>query len=234
MREYEEAYKHVLPKRMPVIIRIDGKAFHTFLRHAEKPFDANVKKAFDATARDLVNEIDGAVFSYLQSDEINILLNTYSSLGFSPYVGNEVQKLCSVSSSIATAAFNWYYDTKTPVKAAFDSRCFVLPREEVANYFIWRQQDWTRNSVQMTGRAYYSANQLNNKSCNEIQEMLWSKHDINWNDLPVWQRRGRCVYMKDGKPFIDDDIPIFTKDREFIEKFVFTGVDYEEEVQQDP
>jgi tRNA(His) 5'-end guanylyltransferase len=227
MKEYEEAYKYALPKRMPVIIRIDGKAFHTYLRSAVKPFDFAVKTGFDETAKVLLDEIDGAVFAYLQSDEINIFLNTYSSLGFSPYLGNEVQKLCSVSASIATATFNLQYPNQK-MNARFDSRCFIVPPKEVTNYFIWRQNDFTRNSIQMVAREYFSQKKIHLMNCEKLHDLLWAEKNVNWNDLPTWQKRGRCVYMKDGKPFADDEIPIFTKDRNFIDRFVFSGVDYEE------
>lgn len=81
--------------------------------------------------------------------------------------------------------------------AMFDSRVFNIPREEVANYFYWRQLDASRNSIQMVGQANFSHKELQNKSCNDIQDMLITQKNINWNDFPTYQKRGSCVVKED-------------------------------------
>jgi tRNA(His) 5'-end guanylyltransferase len=233
MKEYEKAYNIILTKRLPIIIRVDGKAFHTLLRNIDEPFDEGVKRLMDSTAIKLVEEIQGAVFAFVQSDEINILVVDYSSLNFCPWFGNELQKISSVSASIATSAFNSSlnferdgFDSLQSIRppAHFDSRCFILPKEEVCNYFIWRQQDWTRNSVQMLSRTLYSQNQVHGKNNEELQEMIFQK-GLNWNDLESWKKRGRCFYRCEGNVNIDDEPPIFTQDRDYVEKHVFVEVD---------
>jgi tRNA(His) 5'-end guanylyltransferase len=119
--------------------------------------------------------------------------------------------------------------------AMFDARCFSIPKEEVCNYFIWRQQDATRNSIQMVGQANFSHRELQNKSCNEIQDMLMTQKNINWNDFDTVKKRGSCC-AKTGKHTIvdiqtgeqkerlvweiDKNIPTFTQDRNYIERFV--------------
>ena len=124
--------------------------------------------------------------------------------------------------------------------AMFDARCFNIPKEEVTNLIFWRQLDATRNSIQMVGQAYFSQDQLENKNQNDIQEMLWSTYGINWNDFPTHQKRGTCVVRNEilleylgngqvktavrdpagplGEWIIDKEIPIFTQDRDYIER----------------
>jgi len=234
MKRYEAVSSHILTNRTPVIIRIDGKAFHTFTRGMDRPFDDRLSMCMQETMKALVSKISGCFFAYTQSDEISLLLIDYRSLETQPWFDNKLQKIASVSSSMATAYFNKWYDCLfnddeiNNKLAMFDARVFNLPREEVTNYFIWRQQDCTRNSVQMVGRANFSHKQLEKKNCSDIQEMLFNEKGINWNDTPVKYKRGSCAYrnydngngVTRSSVIIDDEIPVFTKDREFIEKWV--------------
>jgi tRNA(His) 5'-end guanylyltransferase len=116
-------------------------------------------------------------------------------------------------------------------KAMFDARCFNIPKEEVTNLIYWRQLDATRNSIQMVGQANFSHSELQNKSCNMIQDMLMFEKGINWNDFPIHQKRGSCcVKNHDFDEYgvdwgegwhIDTEIPIFKgEDREYIEKLI--------------
>ena len=111
----------------------------------------------------------------------------------------------------------------------FDARCFNIPKEEVTNLIYWRQLDATRNSIQMVGQANFSHSELQGKNCNEIQDMLHELRGINWNDYPVYLKRGTCVIKQEitsedmrSKWVIDDNIPIFKgEDRDYIEKLVY-------------
>ena len=127
----------------------------------------------------------------------------------------------------------------------FDARVFNIPREEVTNYFYWRQLDASRNSIQMVGQANFSHKELQYKSCNDIQDMLMTQKGINWNDFPTYQKRGSCVVRNkfvlesndviekcmlrdpnqgENNWIIDKDIPIFKGEgREYIEQFVNVG-----------
>ena len=120
--------------------------------------------------------------------------------------------------------------------AMFDARCFNIPKEEVTNYFHWRQLDATRNSIQMVGQANFSHKELQNKSCNDIQNMLLTQKDINWNHIPIYQKRGStCIkYIESvdcpngttterSKWKIDNEIPIFKDNRNYIEKYIYVG-----------
>ncbi len=245
MKTYEMVSDARLTRRMPVIIRIDGRTFHTFTRGCDRPFDTILMKCMAETAKALVSEIQGCQLAYTQSDEISLLLTDYETIDTQGWFDYRLEKMCSISASIATLAFNKAisdivanYKARNLVspnesdyrilkfwadkqfKAMFDSRAYNVPREDVCNYFIWRQQDCTRNAIQMVGQANFSHKQLQNKSCNQIQEMLWQEKNINFNDFPVYQKRGTCIYKIGRDLRVDYDIPIFTQDRNFIERFV--------------
>lgn len=229
MKEYERAPRLTLPRRMPVIIRVDGKAFHSVTRGCARPFDEALMGLMDRVAVRLCEEIQGAVLAFVQSDEISVLVHNYRRLNSEAWFDNDLQKMVSVSASIAAATFT--HGWTGPV--AFDSRAWVLPESEVCNYFIWRQQDATRNSIQMATRAVYSHSQVDEKNSSEMQEMLYAK-GINWNDYPIGCKRGRAVvrtkYLGLGQDqtgqavYVDrskwevEDPPIFTQDRSYVEQ----------------
>ena len=106
---YEQVPKTRLVRRMPVAIRIDGKAFHTFTRGFQKPFDEVLGNAMVRTMEYLAKNIQGCVFAYQQSDEITLLLIDYQTLETDAWFDYEVQKMCSISASMATMAFNRFF-----------------------------------------------------------------------------------------------------------------------------
>ena len=225
---YEQIPKTKLMRRTPVIIRLDGKAFHTFTRGFQKPFDEILIKSMQETMKYLCENIQGCVLGYTQSDEITLVLIDYKKLSSSAWFDYEVQKMCSVAASMATMTFNRYFiaectayiykhfnpnikddyiealDKAVAKGAMFDARVFNIPKEEVANCLYWRQLDAARNSVQMVGQAYFSHKELDHKSQADIQEMLYMHKGINWSDLPTHQKRGSCcikeTYCPDPKP----------------------------------
>lgn len=258
MKTYEGVTRTHLVRRTPVIIRIDGKAFHTFTRGFNRPFDNILINAMWETCKYLCANIQGCKIAYAQSDEISLLLTDYEKVTTSSWFDNNIQKMVSVSSSMATMAFNRAFiegvndeciqhnlhgdDVHPNIcaltrhvqkmgSAMFDSRVFNIPKEEVCNYFIWRQQDASRNSVSMVASSKFSHKQLHCKSVNEMQEMLFQEKGINWrNDYPTYEKRGACIVKETYKLeetdsirsrwIVDKDIPIFTQDREYIEKFL--------------
>lgn len=229
MKSYETVTKQFLMKRTPVIIRIDGKAFHTFTKRFERPFSDTMHQLMIYTTNQLVRNIQNAVLGYTQSDEISILLTDWNTLTTDQWFSGNIQKIVSVSASMATgyfnAAYHEYCDSKSDKQvdfqnetAFFDARVFNLPFAEVTNYFLWRQQDASRNSVQMLARAYFSHKELHGKNNSQIQDMLMLQKFVNWNDIATWKRRGSCVYRnEDGEIVTDYNIPLFTADREFID-----------------
>ena len=226
MKEYYEGIpKTKLIRRCPVAIRIDGKAFHTFTRGFQKPFDEILIKTMQDTMKYLCENIQGCVFGYTQSDEITLILVDYKKLNSSAWFDYEVQKMCSIAASMATMAFNKAFTHNIAVEskrlytdylsegekdyiealeiamlkgAMFDARCFNIPKEEVTNLVYWRQLDATRNSIQMVGQANFSHKELQNKNCNMIQDMLHEQKGINWNDFPIHQKRGSCCIKVDA------------------------------------
>lgn len=219
---YEHRYKIKLPMRFPVIIRIDGKSFHTWTRkhNIKKPFSELLIDIFDESTIKTCEHIQEVQIAYLQSDEVSFLVHNYKSIDQQAWFDNNLQKLVSITASIFTAFFNYELGTNNFLKLAFfDSRAFILPEEEVCNYFIYRQQDWTRNSLQMLARQFYSHKQLNNKNSSDMHEMLFEK-GVNWNNLSTKLKNGRCVVKKDDKWIVDNEIPIFTQNRNYIEKYL--------------
>lgn len=223
MKQYERVSNNKLTRRTPVIVRVDGRSFHTFTRGFDKPFDMRFINVMQMVAKDLMELSGNCVFAYVQSDEISILLKDWNKLESEPFFDNKIQKITSIFAAAATSSFinNWFlsgnYKPKDLVDIQFDARCFNLPKEEVCNYFIWRQQDWTRNSVQMLGRSKFSQKEMHGKSCPEIQEMLWSKFDINWDKLDVYLKRGTFLF-RTKEVVIDYSGPILTKDRDYVNK----------------
>jgi tRNA(His) 5'-end guanylyltransferase len=259
---YENRAKTYLVRRMPVIIRLDGKAWHTFTKGFKKPYDKILHNAMNSTMKYLCENIQGCKLGYTQSDEITLLLTDYDTLTTDAWFDYNVQKICSVSASMATMKFNDvfseqyhnkmfeeedptanpYFDTlfKKLNTAMFDSRCFNIPVEEVTNCFIWRQQDATRNAIQMLGQCNFSHKELHGKSCNDIQDMLMTQKGINFNDMPTEFKRGVCCLKNrmvcepygnrmlvagadEGQWVLDKEIPIFTQDREYIESCLRVG-----------
>ena len=191
----------------------------------------------------LCSNIQGCVLGYTQSDEITLILVDYQTLETDAWFDYEVQKMCSVSASMATMVFNKYFSANITLHqdeldrdhlmalrkaelcgAMFDARVFNIPKEEVTNLIYWRQLDAARNSVQMVGQAYFSQKQLHKKTCNMIQEMLHEQKGINWNDFPTHQKRGSCcIKTSCQKPtwVVDLEIPMFKgEDRNYIERLI--------------
>ena len=239
-KRYEESFRTILPERMPVILRLDGKAFHTYTKGCKRPFDEALSSCMNDTAIYLCKNIQNVVVAYIQSDEISILLNNYQDINTESWYGNNAIKMCSVAAGMASAYFTSISDRifgKSKL-ATFDCRAFVVPKEDVNNVFLWRQQDATRNSVQMLARSLYSHKECTDKNNSELQEMCYQK-GYNWNDVLVPQKRGRCIIKtqipgtatnrKTGEvvSFLrsewvaDQNIPVFSQDRSYIEKFVY-------------
>jgi len=221
MKGYEAVSKSKLLRRTPVIIRLDGKAFHTWTRQLSsvdeslnnEPYSGMMHSLMRKTTQYLMDNIQNAVLAYSQSDEISILLNDWKRLTTDQWFDGNIQKITSISASLATASFNQGIDLSP---ALFDSRVFNVPKEEVVNYFVWRQQDATRNSINMLGQFYFSQKQLHGKNVSQVQDMLMESHQQNWNDVDTWKKRGFCVTTNG----YDKEIPIFTKDREYIERLM--------------
>jgi len=251
MKEYEDISRISLLKKSYVVIRVDGKAFHTYTKGLKRPFDDGLIDDMDATAAYLCKNIMGAKFAYVQSDEISVLITDIGDIGTQAWFDNNIQKMVSVSASMATSKFNQLRLIREAKLsgdlvsnqissfkfAEFDSRVWQLPSKmEVYNYFLWRQQDATRNSISSVAQSLYSPKELMGKDGNQKQELIFQK-GINWNDYSSKYKRGRIVYKQTyvKEPDIDmlnsascvrtkwspaDEIPVFSQDQEFLNKFI--------------
>lgn len=252
---YENRCKTSLIRRMPAVIRLDGRSFHVFTKGFAKPFDKRMLETMQETTLELCKNIQGCVFGYTQSDEITLILVDYNGIDVSAWYDYEVQKMCSVAASMATLYFNRIFrhkiyefvnehvkvinDPKTygeelsksvedllksynasiEMGAMFDARCFNVPINDVCNCVLWRQKDATRNSINSLGQAWFKHKELEGKNTNQVQDMLFEKYGINWNNLSTVEKRGTAIIKDENeKWFIDEEMPILMgEDRNYVE-----------------
>lgn len=251
MKRYEKHGMGILDSKVPVIIRVDGKSFSKLTRGLDKPWDSTFIECMQETARYLAENIQGCKLAYVQSDEISLLLTDFETEDTQGWFGYKVQKMASVSAALASTAFttsffNYFEEYQKEVLSkkllpVFDSRCFSVKDHDVSNYFTWRQKDAIRNSVQMLARAYFSHKQCNNKSCEELKEMLRGIN-VHWELEDSYCRRGGCVVkVKEDAQVsytdkrtgeentievtrnvwkVDTDIPLFWEDRNYTEQYI--------------
>ena len=263
MKQYEKVTDQKLIRRMPVIIRLDGRSFHTFTRGFKKPFDDILIDSMQQTALYLCKNVQNCVLAHTQSDEISLLLIDYKDFDTQPWFDNRIQKMVSTSAALATMKFkevfenniekfghenipdwdmggtsgwltgqqqedlkyiqNLYFAIENKYRG-FDSRCFNLSKDEVTNYFFWRQQDCIRNSIQMVGQANFSQSELQNKNTAVIKEMLLEKNIDFDNDFETHKQRGACCVENYSGDYwrIDVQIPVFRNEgREYIDRLVY-------------
>jgi tRNA(His) guanylyltransferase len=194
---YENRYRFYLTRRVPVITRVDGKAFHSL--PLKKPFDTDFMTTMVNAARHTAKEMQGFKLGYVQADEASFLLTDYDELETEAWFDYNLSKLISVTASTMTDMFVWHRPffndpvEKTLMRRypiAFDARAFNIPESDVANYFLWRAKDWERNSVQMYCQAFFSHKQMEGQGRADQHEML---HSIgkNWTtDLTDQQKNG--------------------------------------------
>lgn len=278
---YEVRNRRYLTRRTPVIIRIDGKAFHTYTKKLNRPFDEGLIEDMQLTTKYLCENIQGCKFGYTQSDEISLLVTDYDTLRTEAWFDYCQNKMESIGASMATSEFNRlrilrelnyqlyfnyncgsdekpdirinelnYLERFMPNMANFDARSFNIPKEDVCNYFVWRQGDASKNSISMLAQSLYSHTELQGKHGGEMQEMCFQKGH-NWNNLPTSQKRGTSVYKVQSEKEltgkvkfetlnpenrwldsegqygvysnewkIDTETPIFSQNRELIENLI--------------
>lgn len=219
-QDYEDALRLVLPRRTYVVIRIDGRGFHTFTRNLERPYSRPLADALDQAALALCHEMIGCRFAYGQSDEYSFLLTDFEKENAPLWFDGNLQKIVSVSASLFTAYFTRAFASDKI--AAFDSRVLVISqRAEVEKYFLWRQLDASANSLNMLASAHYSHAELAGKSNAEKHEMLFAK-GVNWAKQPADFKRGRAVRRSgpDQAWGVDPTIPVFNRDRSYLDALI--------------
>ena len=200
MKQCESRVDLKLDTKAPIIARIDGRAFHSFTRGLERPFDDAFLGCMDATARELLKRT-GAVLAYTQSDEISLVwapLQPRQDIFF----GGRIQKMASNLSSLSTFYFNSYKDEnlsiKSGVPALFDARVFnVLNKQEVSDYLLWREIDATNNSILSVGHSHYSVKQLDKVNAKELRQKLLTEKGINWSKMSDRHKKG--LYIRKEK-----------------------------------
>ena len=269
---YEDRTRFKLARRANTIIRIDGKAFRNYTRGLKCPFDQGLMEDMDKTTEFLCQNIQGAKFGYVQSDEISILITDYDDISTHAWFDGNLQKMASIAASMATAKFNQLRMTRlckengtegysvahdgkllmdTVIEnfklAMFDARVYQIPyQEEVINYFIWREQDATRNSISSVTQAHFSDKELHGKKTNEMQDMLMLQKGINWNNFTPREKRGSVIrkvtkeYTRDTGRFTfdghlakpetetytrskweaDPETPIFSQNKEYLRRLM--------------
>lgn len=221
-KNYESRSRTFLTRRVPVIMRLDGKTFHTYTKGLDKPFDEGLIEDMQQTAINLCKNIQGAKCAYVQSDEISILITDYDKLQTDAWFDYNVQKMTSISAGLAVGKFNQLRllrivdkpqtrsivvkDVESITLANFDSRVFNIPKEEVSNYFLARQKDAVKNSISMLAQSLYSHgkpnSELDRKNQSELQEMCFRKGH-NWNDLHFSKKRGSFIIKN---IYVDDHL----------------------------
>ncbi len=220
MKQYEAVTRFTLPRRTYTIVRVDGRSFHTFLRHASKPWDEDVVWSMIETTKELCRALDGAVLGYTQSDEISVVLQDFENNGTQPWFGGVVQKMASIAASTATSAFTAEYGRRTdpgdwPSPALFDARVFTIPDVvEVANYFVWRQRDCTRNSILALAQSLYSHKQLHGLDTRELVVKMRDEKGVDWEkDVSLHLRHGIQVVKESYDATPDDADPLTLRTR---------------------
>lgn len=180
---------------------------------------------------EICKEAQGAVMGYTQSDEISLVLTDFTESTTEAWFDGNIRKITSISSSIVSNAFNKIWISKkigmstqgvvlpifirTLKFAEFDCRVWSTSDPwEVFNTFLWRQLDATRNSIQMVAQSMFSHKELQHKSCDVLQEMMFQK-GTNWNDFPTECKRGTFVYKSEDGWIVDKNGPILTQDRKW-------------------
>jgi tRNA(His) guanylyltransferase len=219
---YENRTRLYLPRRTYTVIRVDGKAFHSYTKNLNKPFDLDLIEDMDSAVSAALPQIQGVKFAYVQSDEISFLLTDFELPKTCAWFDGNVQKICSVSASLMTGEFNRFRARRWAASrraimfmgshmeeeandnadlspfnlGCFDSRVFTIPDPtEVYNYFVWRNQDAARNSISMVAQSLYSHKELQHKDGAEMQEMIFKK-GINWATYDPSLKNGRLIYKK--------------------------------------
>ena len=209
MKFYEKTYQTDIPRRMPVVIRLDGKCFHSLAKNCEKPFDAKLWKSIVKATQAVLEETHARV-AYQQSDEVSLLLIDYNKFDSQPWVGGNIQKMVSITAGIMSATFSAEWG-----KAGyFDSRVMAISERDIENYFVWRQQDAMRNAVAMAARTQFSQKQLHEKHIEEQKAMLGTK-GFQFSDYPADFRMGTIITEREHHV-----APLFSKEKDFLKKFL--------------
>jgi tRNA(His) 5'-end guanylyltransferase len=197
-------YNYFLPE-LPIVVRLDGRAFHTFTKGLRRPFDNRMSKMMIEVTKELVYQTHAKV-GYTQSDEISLVFAPATD----PLFGGRQSKIETTLAAIASAKFNQLLPIWLPDKIndlpTFDARAIQYPTKEMAiESLVWRETDATRNSISMAAQAHFSHNQLQKKN-NKVKLDMLNEIGVNWNDYPVHFKRGEYVKRIKIEQMIPDKV----------------------------
>jgi tRNA(His) 5'-end guanylyltransferase len=191
IKHYESISEHYFTPKIPIIIRVDGKAFHTWTKGCQRPFDQTLITCMFESAKEVAKQMQGCKALYAQSDEVTFVLDDSDTIETQQWFGGRQNKIESVTAAMMTAAFNarWINGKRIAgevidinllgLPAIFDARAFQCPKDDVANVFLWRVKDWERNSLSMFCNQYFSSKELHGQGRAAQHEML-HKIGHNW------------------------------------------------------
>lgn len=238
-----------LLNRLPIIITINGRSFSKITSLLEKPFALSFAECICSTLFKLSHEIEGAVFGYSFNDEIIIIARNDQHLDTSPWYDNNIQKISSVVSSMATLHFNNYansIDLNLMGEPVFSTNIFNVPNiTEAINVMIYKQQQNIQNSVHFA--CFYELLKkydktdikeiLSGTSYDDKVNLLQHECNIDFNEYPLAFRRGvacyrmpQVIHFNDNeiiknKFILNTELPIFTKEQSFLNQILRTGND---------
>ena len=201
MKTYERLAESQLILNLPIVVRLDGKSFSKYTSRLERPYDLKLIELMQNTCKHLMKISHNIKVAYQQSDEITLIIsNDYDNPV--EYSGR-VQKLCSILAaecSVYFATHAYILENALHDHPVFDCRIFNVPDwVEASNAVLWREQDATKNSIQLAGQSNFSHKEMQGLKNNQVQEKLLLEKNINWNDYPASFKRGS--YIKREKYF---------------------------------
>lgn len=202
IKSYENVTRTYLTPNVPVMIRVDGKSFHTFGKQLDKPFDDNFINAMKTSAIESAKTMQGFKVGFVASDEVTFVLTDYDTDLTQSWFGYNINKLVSISAAVMTVNFAQFYPNSLRV---FDGRAFNIPKDDVINALLWRAKDWVRNSVAMVAHAHFSHKELHKKSISDMHEMLYNI-GINWADNKNIYKNGTFFWKENSGIFHSSSI----------------------------
>lgn len=202
-KKYEGMNQQYFMPMLPIMVRLDGKAFHTFTKGLARPYDARMSHCM-AVAAKAVLEITQGLIAYTQSDEITVIIPAQENM----FYGGRRDKINSVLAAAASVAFNKAIAIHIPEKAhldpVFDCRSWQYPTDDLCvESLLWRETDATRNSLTMACSAVYKQHELQHKGFVDQHNMLHEK-GINWNNYPNFFKRGSYFAKRKFTKQIDE------------------------------
>ncbi len=245
MISYEDSNTHRIIRRIPLIIKIDGRSFSRTTQNIQKPFCHKTMAMFNATMLALAKQIDGAVFGYQYSDKIFLVLRNDRSEDEDPWFGNDIQSMCSTAASMATYEFMnqlWEIDNPPNLEGsiAFKAKVFAVPNiTEVINYIIYQQYCCMQHSINETVCSVIGRRDILDGADLDARKKILDEAGISIENFPISFRHGSASYLvpklintnqgevTHHKWFLDFDIPLFVekKDRDRLRTILSTGSD---------